>query len=160
MKFSALFHHFLNFFGKPVWNWGLIKLIKVLCKTKLLFTATLSAISIATPNINTVIYTNFFKLFEIFVLFELIQTLMSKMLLWGLIIGYCIVSCGNEVVLNIITSRILIIFVNQTWYFLKYFLTFFVIIHFFQPQGARSLIYNLLTVYRKYVLAIEWNSRF
>ena len=80
-------------------------MIKVLCKTKLLFTATLSAISIATPNINTVIYTNFFKLFENFChFFELFRTLMSKKLLWGLVIGYCIVSCGNEVVLNILTS--------------------------------------------------------
>ena len=107
----------------------------------MLFTATLSAISIATPNINTVIYTNFFKLLENFCHFLLFQTLMSEKLLWGLIIGYCIVSSGNEVVLKILTS----IFKNFTIFFGFYqfgfsnFLTFIITIQVFRPQGQETL---------------------
>ena len=117
--------HFFRLFSDFLLDQSEIELCKI-CKTKLLFMANLRAICIATPNINTVIYSNFSSFMNIFVVSVLGVT----------IIGYFVVSSGNGMVFN---------FTNFTNFFDKTsvfsnFLTLIVIIQVFQLQKARNLV--------------------
>ena len=97
--------------------------------------AILRAICIATPNINTVNYSNiynFLKFFECFCCFSLGVT----------VIGYFIVSSGNGMVFNFTKFTIFLIKLAV----FSNFLTLIVIIQVFQLQGARNLVKDLLIV--------------
>ena len=53
-------------------------------------------------------------------MFLLFQLLVSRNLIWGLIIGYFIVYSGNGMVFNILTSQILPTFIDKTCSFSQF----------------------------------------
>ena len=117
------------------------------------------AISFGTTNTNSrkdANFCNFFQVFwKFFVIFEFFSPWCreTSSRVWkGLMIDYCIVSCGNGMVFNFLPSWILAFF-DKACNFFPFFWHLLSLFKFYESQGPENLISGWMTGYFK----LPWN---